>query len=155
MQTKNLSISFIQGQLLIDKCKISKIDAIKYLREICREPLTDVQIEVEATTGVKQMGYSIGLREAKDAVEHFMFTRNIKNQYTGKVDNHNPELAATLAIRPPIKALIIETQCGDVQLNFEDATFELLSQTHKCDMKTFAKVFDLFYLIEKWNADNA
>jgi len=155
MPMKIRQISFAQSKSILEISKTNKIGAIKYARDICREPLTENQIEIEKITGVKQFGYSIGLREAKDAVEHLMHVNRICPFYPGAVQDHVDDLAMIFKVDPPIKALVITTAEGDVTVTLEEAADVLLRQNLKFDIRVFAEVFELFYLIEDWNTRNS
>ena len=113
-----------------------KIDAIKAVRAAKRYQ----QTLIDPATGQSRTTSSIGLKEAKDAVEHFA------SQPIGGPPS------AVIANVSPIKSIKVDLGdgSGEVEVDFEGLCFRFSSSINQLGVAHVSKLMELYSLIENW-----
>ena len=133
-----LYIRLLPSELAYVKDLISKgqkIDAIKAVRTAKNHQ----EISTDPNTGQQRVIHQIGLKQAKDAVEH------LAGQLSDKP-------SAMIANVNPIKSIKVDLGdgSGEVEVDFEGLCFRFSSSINQLGVEHVSKLMDLFSLIEKW-----
>jgi len=111
-----------------------KIDAIKAVRASKRYQ----QISVDPETGQSRAISSIGLKEAKEAVEHF----------AGQLSS---PLSAVIANVKPIKSIKVDLgDDGEVEVDLEGLCFKFSTSINELGIDHVSKLMELYSMLEKW-----
>lgn len=113
-----------------------KIDAIKAVRAAKRYQ----QTSVDPATGQSRTISSIGLKEAKDAVEHFA------SQPIGGPPS------AVIANVSPIKSIKVDLGDGngEVEVDLEGLCFKFTTSINELGIDHVSKLMELYSILEKW-----
>lgn len=117
-----------------------KINAIKHARTHGREfPGREIEEPNEDGDLVTRIDHRVGLRNAKDAVEHLAGS------------NSNP--SCTFVGRLKIKSFIVEADEGDVEMDLDGLQLRLLGELNTLPMRDVAEMLELVSFIRKWQGD--
>ena len=117
-----------------------KINAIKHARSHGKEfPGKEIEEPNEDGDLVTRMDHRVGLRNAKDAVEHLAGS------------NLNP--SCTFVGRLKIKSFIVEADEGDVEMDLDGLQLRLLGELNTLPMRDVAEMLELVSFIRKWQGD--
>jgi ribosomal protein L7/L12 len=119
------------------KTFLSKSDKISAIKAVRRAKLHS--IHVDPLTGNKTNIQGIGLREAKDAVEHYL-------------GYESSTTTAVLEGINPIKSIKVnmEDGSGEVEVDMEQLSFKFAASINELGIKHTAKLMELYTLIENW-----
>ena len=121
--------------------KGSKIDAIKFLRDTAREaPSADVGDDPSAIGGS-----SIGLKEAKDAVERRWNEVNFGDPISLSASNES-----RIVNKNPIKRIVVDMGDGEVELDMEGMSLQFLSDMNKISLEELSSLIDLWKRVNAW-----
>ena len=122
--------------------KGSKIDAIKFLRDTAREaPSADVLATLPSAIG----GSSIGLKEAKDAVERRWNEVNFGDPISLSASNES-----RIVTKNPIKRIVVDMGDGEVELDMEGMSLKFLMGLTTVGLAEVASLCDLYKRIKDW-----
>lgn len=115
--------------------KGQKIDAIKAVRTAKNHQ----EISIDPNTGHQRVITQIGLKQAKDAVEHM-------------AGHHSGPPSAMIANTNPIKSIKVDLGdgTGEVEVDFEGLCFKFSSSINQLGIEHVSKLMELYSLIEKW-----
>jgi hypothetical protein len=117
-----------------------KINAIKHARSTGKQyPGTEREEPDEDGNIVTIIDHRVGLKHAKDAVEH------LADQ------NSNP--VCTFVGRLKIKSFIVEADDGDVEMDLDGLQLRLLGELNTIPMRDVAEMLELVSFIRKWQGD--
>ena len=121
-----------------------KIEAIKALRETGRHTIINPPPGSPTTTS------SIGLREAKDAVEAYILEH--KGDYPDLASNLVPNGApsAKMVHNNPIKRIIVDCGAGEVEVDMEGMSLQFLSGMKKISLDELGRLIDLWKRVKAW-----
>ena len=115
--------------------KGQKIDAIKAVRTAKNHQ----EISIDPNTGQQRVITQIGLKQAKDAVEHM-------------AGQPVYQLSAMIANANPIKSIKVDLGdgSGEVEVDFEGLCFRFSSSINQLGVAHVSKLMELYSLIENW-----
>jgi hypothetical protein len=117
-----------------------KIKAIKHARTHGKEfPGREIEEVNDDGDVVTRTDHRVGLRNAKDAVEH-LAGQNLSPQ-------------ATFIGRLKIKSFIVEGDEGDVEMDLDGLQLRLLGELNTIPMRDVAEMLELVTFIRKWQGD--
>jgi hypothetical protein len=117
-----------------------KINAIKHARQHGKEfPGREIEEPDEDGNLVTRIEHRVGLKNAKDAVEHL----------TGQ----NLNSPCTFVGRLKIKSFIVEADEGDVEMDLDGLQLRLLGELNTIPMRDVAEMLELVSFIRKWQGD--
>ena len=124
------------------KGPVGKIPAIKIVRDAAAHRYTD------PSTGNTRAG--VGLREAKEAVEHYMTSKGMHHpdgtlQWTGP---GNP--AGKLVPMQPIKRIVVDMGDGEIEVDMEEMSLRFLSTMTTLRISDVQRLVDLWQRVRDW-----
>lgn len=113
-----------------------KIDAIKLIRSAAFHQKTEFDHITQSSTRYS----TIGLKEAKDAFEHFFYLESGVINPTAKIQSINP-----------IKSIKVDFGNGEVEVDMEEMLFKFSTSVNFLGIEQTARLIKLYSLIEEWS----
>lgn len=120
----------------------NKIAAIKLVRSAAAHQYTD------PSTGNSLSG--VGLREAKEAVEHYMTSKGMMNS-DGTPPWRGPgNPAGKLVPMQPIKRIVVDMGDGEIEVDMEEMSLRFLSTMTTLRITDVQRLVDLWQRVKDW-----
>jgi len=126
---------------LLKEGPVNKIAAIKLVRD------AKLHHTVDPVTGHTRPG--VGLKEAKEAVEHYMSSRGMKNS-DGSEPWSGGEPSARIVPFQPIRRIVIDMGEGEVEVDMDGMSLKFLSTMTTLKLEDLAKLVDLYNRVKDW-----
>ena len=127
---------------LLKEGAVNKIAAIKLVRD------AKLHHFVEPVTGHTRPG--VGLKEAKEAVEHYMTSRGMKNADGSDPWYHNTEPAGRIVPFQPIRRIVVDMGEGEVEVDMDGMSLKFLSTMTALKLEDVWKLVDLYNRVKDW-----
>jgi hypothetical protein len=120
---------------------VNKIESVKLVKAAKQHQ------EADPITG--QLRSGVGLREAKEAVEHYMSSRGMKNA-DGSEPWSGGEPSARIVPFQPIRRIVIDMGEGEVEVDMDGMSLKFLSTMTTLKLEDVSKLVDLYNRVKDW-----
>jgi len=127
---------------LLKEGPVNKIAAIKLVRD------AKLHHFVEPVTGHTRAG--VGLKEAKEAVEHYMTSRGMKNADGSSPWDLSVEPAGRIVPFQPIRRIVVDMGEGEVEVDMDGMSLKFLGTMTTLKLDDLAKLVDLYNRVKDW-----
>jgi len=127
---------------LLKEGPVNKIAAIKFVR------LAKLHQVLDPVTGQFRAG--VGLREAKEAVEHYMTSRGMKNADGSDPWDRSMEPSGRIVPFQPIRRIVVDMGEGEVEVDMDGMSLKFLSTMTTLKLDDLAKLVDLYNRVKDW-----
>lgn len=129
---------------LLTSGSFNKIDAIKQVKHAHLHRVPDPH-------SFNGQGWrsDVGLKEAKEAVEHYMSSRGMKNS-DGSEPWSGGEPSARIVPFQPIRRIVIDMGEGEVEVDMDGMSLKFLRTMTTLKLDDLAKLVDLYNRVRDW-----